>query len=85
MNPDELTCRSCGSEHVVRSFDPTGTYNRTKSRHVGGENMRVTGKCADCGSDDVVPWEPDPDRIDTDEPMSEPNMDSLHAIARKMC
>lgn len=42
-------CHSCGSEDIKRAVVAGHGTNRTTSRYVGGQNMRVRKVCRDCG------------------------------------
>lgn len=43
-------CNLCGSDDIKREVVPGNGANRTASRHVGGQNMRVRKVCRDCGN-----------------------------------
>jgi hypothetical protein len=42
-------CYACGSDDIKREVVAGHGTNRTTSRHVGGQNMRVGKVCRDCG------------------------------------
>lgn len=42
-------CHACGSDNTKRAVVAGHGANRTASRHVGGQNMRVKKVCQDCG------------------------------------
>lgn len=80
---DDDVCAECGCSRTVKVPEGTGNFNRTASRHVGGEQVKMVDACADCGEREFVAqvcYE-----ADQDEPSSEADMDSLHAIAQELC
>lgn len=42
-------CYACGSDDIKREVVAGHGVNRTASRYVGGQNMRVRKVCRDCG------------------------------------
>ena len=46
---EEGDCYACGSDDIKRKVVSGHGANRTASRHVGGQNMRIQKVCRDCG------------------------------------
>jgi hypothetical protein len=42
-------CPSCGSDNKIREIASGNSSNCTNSNYVGGKNMNVVKKCAECG------------------------------------